>query len=159
MKKWKNAIFSIILMGCFLALPALTLVAFDDLNDLYGRLKQLKDLIYDSQHTDSPYGVMLGHWKATDESSDLYISKDRIILVNNSTQRSTPLNYIIVNAHLQLFTLYIKLINHSGVAVQTELITFSADLKVMTRTVVNADPTIAEVYTKSYSYVDSKQTP
>lgn len=159
MKKIGNILFFIFLMVCFLALPVLTLMTFDDLDDLYGHLKQLKDLIYDTQNTNSPYEVMIGHWKAIDESSDLYISRNIIIFVNNSTQRSIPISYIIINAHLQLFTLYIKLVNYSGVAVQTELITFSADLKVMTRTVINADPTITEVYTKSYSYIDSKQTP
>lgn len=159
MKKLRNILFSIFLMACFLTLPVLTLMAFDDLDDLYGRLKQLKDLIYDTQNTNSPYEVMIGHWKAIDNSSDLYLTDNRIIIVNNDTKRSTALNYTIVNAHLELFVLCIKLINHSGIAVQTELITFSADLKVMTRTVLNADPNITEVYTKSYGYVDSKKTP
>ena len=158
-KIFRRFLLFMFLIACIVAIPILTLIAFDDLEDLYNRLRQLRDSIYDTQNTNSPYGVMIGHWTATDQSSDLYINKDRLILVDNNTKTSVPLKYIIINAHLRLYTLYIKLVNHSGVALQTELITFSADLKVMTRTIITADPTLNGIYTKSYSYMGSQTTP
>jgi len=155
----RRFIIFVLLIACIIAIPILTLMTFDDLEDLYNRLRQLRDSIYDTQNTNSPYGVMIGHWTATDKSSDLYISKDRIILVDNSTHNSIPLKYTITNAHLKLYTLYIKIVNHSGIALQTELITFSGDLKVMTRTIITADPSLNGVYTKSYSYIGGQITP
>ena len=102
---------------------------------------------------------MRGHWRAIDGSSDLYINADRIILVNNSTHKSIPLKYSIMHAHIELFTLYIKIFNYDGVSVQTEIIMFSADLKTMTRTILTADPSLTDVYTKSYNYKNGDQTP
>ena len=158
-KKLMRFVFNICLLAGIVSIPILTLSTFNSLDDLYSRLRQLRDAIYDSQNTSSPYGVMVGHWRALDKSSDLYIDSDRIILVNNSTHKSTPLQYNIINAHLELFTLYVKISNYEGVSVQTELITFSVDLKTMTRTILNTDPYLSDVYTKSYIYKDGNQSP
>ena len=158
-KKLMRFVFNVCLLAGIVSIPILTLSTFNSLDDLYNRLRQLRDAIYDSQNTSSPYGVMVGHWRALDKSSDLYISSDRIILVSNSTRKSIPLQYSIINAHIDLFTLYIKIFNYDGVSIQTEIITFSADLKTMTRTILTADHSLPDVYTKSYSYKDGDQTP
>lgn len=158
-KKLIRFMLGLFLMASVVAIPFLTLSTFNSLDDLYNRLRQLRDAIYDSQNTSSPYTIVIGHWRAIDQSSDLYINSDRIILVNNSTCESTPLKYSIIKANLKIFTLYIKIFNYDGVSVQTELITFSADLKTLTRTILNADPHISDVYTKSYIYKDGNQSP
>jgi len=158
-KKLIRFMLGIFFMACVVAIPFLTLSTFNSLDDLYNRLRQLKDYIYDTQNTSSPYAIVIGHWRAIDQSSDLYINSDRIILVNNSTCKSTPLKYSIIKANLKIFTLYIKIFNYDGVSVQSELITFSNDLKTMTRTILTADPYLSDVYTKSYVYKDGNQSP